>query len=80
MSKESRRQKIRWLEHVLWVLGTWTALGVALVSNRGRKRTGESTAAATADRTTGNADGRARSKYERCRWDGFRWTRRSRDW
>ena len=30
MSKESRRQKIRWLEHVLWVLGTWTALGVAM--------------------------------------------------
>ncbi len=31
MSKESRRRKIKWLEHVLWVLGTWTALGVALV-------------------------------------------------
>ena len=31
MSKESRRQKIKWLEHVLWVLGTWTALGLALV-------------------------------------------------
>ncbi len=30
MSKESRRQKIRWLEHLLWVLGTWTALGIAL--------------------------------------------------
>jgi len=30
MSKETRRQKIRWLEHVLWVLGTWTVLGVAL--------------------------------------------------
>ena len=31
MSKESRRNKIKWLEHVLWVLGTWTALGLALV-------------------------------------------------
>ena len=31
MTKESRRQKIRWLEHVLWVLGTWTVLGLALV-------------------------------------------------
>jgi translocation and assembly module TamB len=31
VTKESRRQKIRWLEHVLWVLGTWTVLGLALV-------------------------------------------------
>src|SRR3974377_1785698 len=30
MSKESRRQKIRWLEHLLGVLGTWTVLGIAL--------------------------------------------------
>src|SRR5208283_176288 len=28
---ESRRQKIRWVEHLLWVLGTWAVLGVALV-------------------------------------------------
>ena len=31
MSKESRRARIRWLEHVLWVLGTWTVLALALV-------------------------------------------------
>lgn len=31
MSKESRRQKIRWVEHLLWVLGTWSVLLVALV-------------------------------------------------
>jgi len=31
MSKESRQQKIKWLEHTLWVLGTWTALGLALL-------------------------------------------------
>jgi len=31
MSKESRWRKILWLEHVLWVLGTWTLLGIALV-------------------------------------------------
>jgi translocation and assembly module TamB len=31
VTKESRRQKIRWLEHVLWVLGTWIALVLALV-------------------------------------------------
>jgi translocation and assembly module TamB len=30
VSKESRRKKIKWLEHVLWVLGTWTALAIAL--------------------------------------------------
>ncbi len=30
MSKETRRQKILWVEHLLWVLGVWTALGVAL--------------------------------------------------
>lgn len=30
MMKESSKQKIRWLEHVLWVLGTWTVLLVAL--------------------------------------------------
>src|SRR5579863_7993272 len=31
MTKESRRKKILWLEHLLWVLGTWTLLGLALV-------------------------------------------------
>jgi translocation and assembly module TamB len=31
MTKESRRNKILWLEHLFWVLGTWTLLGVALV-------------------------------------------------
>jgi len=30
VSKESRRQKIRWLEHLLWVLGTWSILALAL--------------------------------------------------
>jgi translocation and assembly module TamB len=30
MTKESRRQKIRWLEHVIWVLSLWLALAVAL--------------------------------------------------
>ena len=30
MMKESSKEKIRWLEHVLWVLGTWTVLLVAL--------------------------------------------------
>ena len=30
MTKESRRQKILWFEHLLWVLGTWTLLLVAL--------------------------------------------------
>jgi uncharacterized protein involved in outer membrane biogenesis len=30
VSKESRRRKIKWLEHVLWVLGTWTVLAIAL--------------------------------------------------
>jgi len=30
MTKESRRKKILWLEHLFWVLGTWTLLGVAL--------------------------------------------------
>ena len=32
MTKESRRKKILWLEHVLWVLGTWTLLGIALAA------------------------------------------------
>jgi translocation and assembly module TamB len=31
MTKESRRRKILWLEHLLWVLGTWTLLFLALV-------------------------------------------------
>jgi translocation and assembly module TamB len=30
MSKETRRKKILWVEHLLWVLGTWTLLAVAL--------------------------------------------------
>jgi translocation and assembly module TamB len=30
MTKESRHRKILWLEHLFWVLGTWTLLGVAL--------------------------------------------------
>jgi translocation and assembly module TamB len=30
VSTESRRQKIKWLEHVLWVLGSWTVLAIAL--------------------------------------------------
>jgi translocation and assembly module TamB len=30
MTKESRRQKIRWLEHVIWVVSIWFALGIAL--------------------------------------------------
>ena len=30
MTKESRRRKILWVEHTLWVLGTWTVLGVAV--------------------------------------------------
>jgi len=30
MTKESRRKKILWLEHLFWVLGTWTLLGVAI--------------------------------------------------
>src|SRR5277367_6539677 len=30
MSKETRRKKIKWLEHLVWMLGSWTALGVAL--------------------------------------------------
>lgn len=30
MTEESRRQRILWLEHLLWVLGTWTLLLVAL--------------------------------------------------
>ena len=30
MTKESRWRKILWLEHLLWVLGTWTVLLVAL--------------------------------------------------
>ena len=31
MSKESRQRKVKWLEHVLWVLGTWSLLALALV-------------------------------------------------
>jgi len=30
MTKESRWRRILWLEHLLWVLGTWTALLIAL--------------------------------------------------
>lgn len=30
MSKESRWRKILWLEHLLWVLGTWTVFLIAL--------------------------------------------------
>ena len=30
MTRESRWRKILWLEHLLWVLGTWTVLPVAL--------------------------------------------------
>ena len=30
MTKESRHKKILWLEHLFWVLGIWTLLGVAL--------------------------------------------------
>ena len=29
MTKESRRKKILWLEHLFWVLGTWTLLEAA---------------------------------------------------
>ncbi len=32
MTKESRWRKILWLEHVLWVLGTWTLLLIALAA------------------------------------------------
>ncbi|HKM67011.1 MAG TPA: translocation/assembly module TamB domain-containing protein [Candidatus Acidoferrum sp.] len=32
MSKESRLKKILWLEHVIWVLSTWTLLAVALAA------------------------------------------------
>ena len=32
MTKESRLRKILWLEHVLWVLGTWTLLAIALAA------------------------------------------------
>ena len=32
MTKESRWRKILWLEHVLWVLGTWTLLAIALAA------------------------------------------------
>jgi len=31
MTKESRWRKVLWLEHLLWVLGTWTLLAIALV-------------------------------------------------
>src|SRR6516165_9025586 len=31
MTKESRWRKILWLEHLLWVLGTWTLMALALV-------------------------------------------------
>ena len=30
MTKESRRKKILWLEHLFWMLGAWTLLGVAI--------------------------------------------------
>src|SRR6516165_7193554 len=30
MTKESRWQRILWLEHLFWVLGTWTLLAMAL--------------------------------------------------
>jgi translocation and assembly module TamB len=30
MSQESRRRKIKWLEHALWMLGSWTTLAVVL--------------------------------------------------
>lgn len=32
MSEETRRQKIRWLEHFFWVLGSWTLLAVGIVA------------------------------------------------
>jgi len=32
MTKESRLRRILWLEHVLWVLGTWTLLAMALAA------------------------------------------------
>ena len=32
MTTESRWRKIRWLEHLLWVLGTWTLLAIALAA------------------------------------------------
>jgi translocation and assembly module TamB len=32
MTKESRWRKLLWLEHVLWVLGTWTLLAIALAA------------------------------------------------
>jgi translocation and assembly module TamB len=32
MTKESRKQKLLWLEHLLWVLGTWTLLAMALAA------------------------------------------------
>src|ERR1700739_240182 len=30
MTKESRWRRILWVEHLLWVLGTWTVLLIAL--------------------------------------------------
>src|SRR5208283_4895986 len=32
MTKESRWRRVLWLEHVLWVLGTWTLLAIALAA------------------------------------------------
>lgn len=32
MTKETRWRKILWLEHALWVLGTWTLLAIALAA------------------------------------------------
>jgi translocation and assembly module TamB len=32
MSKETRRQKILWLEHLFWMLGIWSLLAIALAA------------------------------------------------
>jgi translocation and assembly module TamB len=32
MTKESRWRKVLWLEHALWLLGTWTLLAIALAA------------------------------------------------
>ena len=42
MTKESRRKKILWLEHLFWVLGAWTLLGRGNRRHRAGQRPVES--------------------------------------
>ena len=74
MTKESRWRKILWVEHLLWVLGTWTLLLIALaviavgsgLANPLLRRILINRVASADGRTGGNPDGFGRMVFVKC--------------